>query len=59
MERFLYFNDNLKYLFVDAAVFNYSVKETMALDIPVFILEIGSGTIKLLAGYELNARPVI
>jgi cell division ATPase FtsA len=31
----------------------------MALDIPVFILEIGSGTIKLLAGYELNARPVI
>jgi cell division ATPase FtsA len=27
--------------------------------IPVFILEIGSGTIKLLAGYELSSRPVI
>jgi cell division ATPase FtsA len=59
MERFLYFHDYLKYLFIDTVVFDYSVKEPMALDIPVFILEIGSGTIKLLAGYELNARPVI
>ncbi len=31
----------------------------MTNDIPVFILEIGSGTIKLLAGYELSSRPVI
>lgn len=31
----------------------------MALSIPVFILEIGSGAIKLLAGYELNSKPVI
>jgi cell division ATPase FtsA len=31
----------------------------MTNDISIFILEIGSGTIKLLAGYELNAKPVI
>ena len=31
----------------------------MTNDIPVFILEIGSGTIKQLAGYELSSRPVI
>lgn len=31
----------------------------MANDLPTFILEIGSGAIKLLAGYELNSKPVI
>ena len=31
----------------------------MSNDLIVFVLEIGTGSIKLLAGYELNSRPVV
>jgi cell division ATPase FtsA len=31
----------------------------MSNEVGIFVLEIGTGTIKLLAGYELNSRPVI
>lgn len=31
----------------------------MTQELPLFILDIGSGSIKLMAGYELNARPVV
>jgi cell division ATPase FtsA len=31
----------------------------MGQEIPIYILEIGTGSIKLMAGYELSARPVV